>query len=125
MLTSDPRFSFQLQNGFMKKSSKNIPANSLDDELESWYFKPADEDVKVNADSFKVNIGQEVVDGDNTKWIVLPEFEGVFGYLNNSNKKERAEQRKRKLAYLLEMQLLTTFRSCLRTRRCNLASKVA
>lgn len=98
MLTSDPRFSFQLQNGFMKKSSKNNPANSLDDELESWYFKPADEDIKVNADSFKVNIGQEVVDGENTKWVVLPEFEGVFGYLNNSTKKEKVRAKKEKVS---------------------------
>lgn len=98
MLTSDPRFSFQLQNGFMKKSSKNNPAGSIDEELESWYFKPADEDIKVNADSFKVNIGQEVVDGESTKWVVLPEFESVFGYLNNSNKKEKVRAKKEKVS---------------------------
>lgn len=98
MLTSDPRFSFQLQNGFMKKSSKSNPANSLDDELESWYFKAADDDIKVNADSFKVNIGQEVIDGDSNKWVVLPEFEEVFGYLNNSTKKEKAKVNKEKVS---------------------------
>lgn len=96
MLTSDPRFSFTLQNGYMKKSSKANPANTLDDELESWYFKASDDNIKVNADYFKINIGQEVVDGESTKWIVLPEYETVFGYLNNSTKKEKARLKNRK-----------------------------
>lgn len=82
-LLSRGEFSFRVANGFMKPSSKTRIA-TLEDQLNAFYFSfESDEEgtkVQVNDDSVKLLIDN---DGD-----IKPEFEAVFGYLNNPKVKK-------------------------------------
>lgn len=84
-LCSIPEIAFTLKNGYIKKGSKK-DTKSVQEELEAYYF--ICENAKVNSDSFKINVGTEVVDeNDNKLWVVLPEYEKIFGMLNNGKPK--------------------------------------
>ena len=72
VLTSQPEFSFTLSNGKIVSPKRNF--SNINDHLSAHYFK-FDDDTKVNDDSVKVSI-----DADG---VVKPEFQDVFGYLNN------------------------------------------
>ena len=72
VLTSKPEFSFTLSNGKIVSPKRNF--NNISDQLSAHYFK-FDDDTKVNDDSVKIRID------DND--VVKPEFQDVFGYLNN------------------------------------------
>lgn len=84
-LCAIPEIAFQLKNGYIKKGSKK-DTKSVQEELEAYYF--ICDNAKVNSDSFKINVGTEVVDESGAKrWVVLPEYEKAFGMLNNGKVK--------------------------------------
>ena len=72
VLTSQPEFSFTLGNGKIVSPKRNF--NTVSEQLSAHYFK-FDDDTKVNDDSVKI-----AIDDDG---VVKPEFQSVFGYLNN------------------------------------------
>lgn len=91
---AQPEISFQLANGKIVRGSGIVKANDLEGELEAHYFTFNDKNIKVNSDTIKLNVSKAVKGNDGSKkWIVKPEFEKAFGYLNNeksSAKKGRA-----------------------------------
>lgn len=88
--TSFPAFSFKLANGNMRRGSKT--AHSKEEEIASYYFKPFDEDIKVNSDEFKINIG---VKGEDETWGVQDKYLELFGYLLNEEVKAPRESKKK------------------------------
>lgn len=75
-LTAKPEFSFVLANGKIVSSSSNTEGKGIDAILEAHYFVFSKETgLEVNDDAIKNSI-----DVDN---VVKPEYEEVFGYLNN------------------------------------------
>lgn len=83
---SRPEIAFTLKNGKIvrKRQKQGEKAKSLDESLESHYFVFNDPNLKVNSDAVKINIGIKKKAADGTvKWVVKPEFEKTFGYLNN------------------------------------------
>lgn len=94
---SIPEISFTLANGILHGSSRNVKPNDFDALMESYIFKFTDSDLRVHSDEVRINVGKEVtVKGSDTKkWKVKPEFEKVFGYLNNEVSKSTGG-RKRK-----------------------------
>lgn len=84
MLCAQPEISFQLSNGkIIKGSGGKGTAKDIKAELESYYFAfnrdASGYKKQVNDDEVKLNVG--VREGDT--WVVKPEFELTFGYLNN------------------------------------------
>lgn len=84
MFCAQPEISFQLKNGKIIKGSGSKGEKGIKAELESYYFafsKDADGNKKqINDDDVKLNVG---VKNDEGKWVVKPEFEETFGFLNN------------------------------------------
>lgn len=82
MLTAAPQFSFHLANGKVQKGSgASKDTKSVRAQLESYYFSfNKDTGKYVNDDDVKLNVSAK---GDDGKWVVKPEFEEAFGYLNN------------------------------------------
>lgn len=75
--------SFKLANGKIVKGSGSRGNKDITAELESYYFC-FDKDAngnrpQINDDDIKLNVAEKVGD----KWVVKPEFEETFGYLNN------------------------------------------
>lgn len=95
---SQPEISFTLNNGKIIKGSSK-PAASLKEQLESFYFKfDAGEDgvtPQVHDDTIKLAIASNET-GD---WVVTPEFEEAFGFLNNPTEKAEKRTRKSKSKY--------------------------
>lgn len=91
-----PEISFSLKNGkIVTKAPKDSKHRDLEALLESYYFVFNDPNLKVNSDEVKVNIGQKKKMPDGTvKWVVKPEFEKTFGYLNNPKVSERKTRAK-------------------------------
>lgn len=81
---SQPEISFQLSNGKIIRGSGTVKDGDIDRELEAYYFTFNDKSIKVNSDDVKINIAKKIKQGDQTKWVVKPEFEATFGYLNNA-----------------------------------------
>ncbi|MEM4385396.1 MAG: hypothetical protein QXD03_02475 [Candidatus Anstonellales archaeon] len=89
LLCSAPEFSFQLANGSIVRGSAKVKPGDVKGELEAHYFKFNKETgLQVNDDTVKLNVGMKVGD----KWVVKPEFEETFGFLNNP-KEEKAAKR--------------------------------
>lgn len=82
VLASNPQFGLSFANGTMRRGSKK--ANTPEEEFEAYYFKPSN-DIKVNSDEFKKNIGVKG-EGEND-WGVLDEYLETFGYLCNEEEK--------------------------------------
>lgn len=87
-LTSRDEFGFRLQNGSMKHSSKTKSSiKTLKDILNAFYFIFSKDEsgnvVNVNDDDVKIAID---VDG-----VVTPEYEAVFGFLNNPKTSGRSK----------------------------------
>lgn len=93
-----PEFSNKFANGKLVRTSaggKAVPGNvNLEAELEAYTFVFNDKEISVNDESIKDQIGKKVsVDGKN-KYVVIPEYEEVFGYLNNAPVKAAGRQAK-------------------------------
>lgn len=73
VLTAQPEYSFTLNNGKIVSPKRKF--NSLSENLSAHYFKFDDPSLKVNDDSMKIRIDKDK--------IVLPEYEAIFGNLNN------------------------------------------
>lgn len=90
---SQPEISFQLVNGKIIRGSSAVKGGDIDAELEAHYFLFNDKSIKVNSDETKMNVAKKAKQPDgSSKWVVKPEFEATFGYLNNaktSSKKSR------------------------------------
>ncbi len=85
IFTAQPEISFQLSNGKIVRGSGTVKPGDVDGELEAHYFVFNDKTVKVNSDTMKINVAAPKKDKEgNKKWVVKPEFEKVFGYLNNA-----------------------------------------
>lgn len=97
MLTAAPEFSFELANGKIVKGSGGTKVgNSTRANLEAYYFSFNKESgLSVNDDSVVIPVGDQVEEG---KWVVKPEFEAVFGFLNNPKKSASKGTRTRKSA---------------------------
>lgn len=86
--------SMEYANGAVKV---RIPSTPTTDEAlikvyESSFFQFGnDSGLKVHDDAVKINISQKMKDGKTgvEKWIVKPEFEKTFGFLNNEKSTER------------------------------------
>jgi len=91
MLASRPEFSFQFANGKLTiKGINSLKSKNVNDILEGFYFRFNKElNLQVNDDAIKLNVGEKI----NDTWVVKPEFETVFGYLNNP-KEEKERTRK-------------------------------
>lgn len=81
---SQTEVSFQLKNGKIVRGSGAVKQGDVDAELEAHYFSFNDKNIKVNDDTVKLNIANKKKVGDQQKWIIKPEFEKAFGYLNNA-----------------------------------------
>lgn len=94
---SAPEFSFQLGNGKFIRGGKAGRVHSIDEELERYYFKFEDSNLKINSDELKIQIGKQVKDKatGEKKWVVKDEFVQFFGFLNNEIVKKPAAGRKR------------------------------
>lgn len=80
MLTAAPEFSFELANGkIVKGSGASRTGKSVREQLEAFYFAFKEAGKSVNDDSVVMPVGERVGD----KWVVKPEFEATFGFLNN------------------------------------------
>ena len=86
LFCSPVEISFKLRNGKLTKSSNKSMRDTpvvTPESLEAFYFnfnKRADGTrISVNDDEVKLNIG---VRRDDGKWVVKPEYEKTFGYLN-------------------------------------------
>ena len=85
---SMPEISFELANGKIVRGPAK--ASTVDEEMEAHYFAFADSGVTVNSDAVKVNVGKKVKAADGTVgWVVKPEHEVTFGFLNNVEKATR------------------------------------
>lgn len=95
MFCSIPEISFTLSNGIMVKGSGYRTAETIKDQLESFYFKfKRGEDgvlKRVNDAGVKINVGEKVGD----KWVVKSEFTETFGFLNNVKESDRGEGSKK------------------------------
>jgi len=81
---AQPEISFQLGNGKIVRGSGAVKDNDVEGELEAHYFSFTDKNIKVNSDTIKLNVAAKKKGADGqTKWVVKPEFEKAFGYLNN------------------------------------------
>lgn len=81
---AQPEISFQLANGKIVRGSSTVKPGDVEGELEAHYFTFNNKEVKVNSDEVKLNIATKKKQADGTfKWVVKPEFEKTFGYLNN------------------------------------------
>lgn len=87
-LCAIPEISFKCADGKLVKGSAAVKANDTDALLESYHFAYSDKDKKVNGDDVKISVAEKVAteDGEGFKWVVKPEFEKAFGYLNNEVK---------------------------------------
>lgn len=85
MLASNIEYSFVLGNG------KLIPRldSNLEKMLNGTYFKFEDPELTVHDDSVKLAIADKIGD----KWVIKPEFEATFGFLNNEKPKAPAAKR--------------------------------
>lgn len=82
---AQPEISFQLSNGKIVRGSGSVKPGDIDGELEAHYFSFNDKNIKVNSDTMKLNVAAKKKAADGTaKWVVKPEFEKTFGYLNNA-----------------------------------------
>ena len=94
MFCAQPEISFQLKNGKVIKGSGSKGDKGVKAELASYYFafaKDADGNKKqVNDDDVKLNVG---VKNDEGKWVVKPEFEEAFGFLNNAHEAAKSGKR--------------------------------
>lgn len=87
ILTSAAAFSFKVANGSVRRGSKK--ATDIDTELQAYYFKPSDPDLKVNSDEFKVNMGVKGADGTIG---IKKEYEETFGFvLNEAEGKDKQQ----------------------------------
>lgn len=93
IMCSAPEISFRLHNGHIVKSSARVTRGTLE-EVDAFYFTFEDPKIKVNDDEVKLNVSEKVMVGDTERWVVKPQFEAVFGYMNNSKKKANSRSRK-------------------------------
>lgn len=103
MFCAQPEISFRLSNGKIVRGPANVPSGDVDGELEAHYFTfDPKTGLKVNSDEVKLNISTKKKDGKGqTRWVVKPEFEKAFGYLNNVKVAEtRSTRRKGKFSSL-------------------------
>ena len=88
---SMPEISFELANGKIIRGSAN--AHTVDEVMEAHYFAFSDSSNKVNSDSIKINIGKKVKSANGTTgWVVKPEYEKAFGFLNNNSTGKTAKK---------------------------------
>ena len=93
ILFAQPEFNLKVENGkFIPPKQKKT--NDLEALLPGYYFSFNDRSIKVNSDSVKLQIGeQRKAPNGATKWFVKPEYEEVFGYLNNSGSGKRKSKK--------------------------------
>ena len=93
MLCARPEVSFQVANGKIVRGSgaqKSGGTVDIKAELEAYYFTFSKDDGRnINSDEVKLNVGMKAGD----KWVVKPEFEATFGYLNNEREKKAPNKR--------------------------------
>lgn len=98
LFAAQPEISFELANGKIARGSgSSVDSGTkeidVDKELEAHYFSFSDPSIKVNDDNIKKNVGKKVGEtgeGDKKRgvWVVRPEYEKTFGFLNNVKAKE-------------------------------------
>lgn len=95
---ADPTISNKFANGKLVRSSSGAKAlpgvANLDAELEAYNFNFSDKNNSVNDESIKTQIGEQVNDGEKTRWVVLPEYQETFGYLNNTPERKQPAKKK-------------------------------
>jgi len=84
VLFANPEFNLKVENGkFIPPRQKKT--SDIEALLPGYYFSFNDKSIKVNDDSVKLQIGEKRKTPAGTeKWFVKPEYETIFGYLNNS-----------------------------------------
>lgn len=96
ILCSRPEIFFELANGKIVRGPGAATAKTLDEKLEAHYFKftkGEDGEVKqVNDDAVKLNVGMKIGD----EWVVKPEYEETFGFLNIKKVEREKVRRKTK-----------------------------
>lgn len=81
MFCAMDEIAFVLANGKIVRGSASTKLDDPKHELEAHYFLFNKGEAKqINSDEVKLNVGVKDAAG---KWIVKPEFEPTFGYLNN------------------------------------------
>lgn len=95
MLAAAPEFSFELANGkIVKGSGGTKTGKTVRSKLEAYYFSfDKETGLSVNDDAVVIPVGEQLEDG---KWVVKPQFEAVFGFLNNPKKAGPKGTRSRK-----------------------------
>ena len=94
VLFSQAEFNLKIANGkFIPPRQKRT--TDLDAFLAGHYFSFNDKEIKVNDDTVKLQVGEQrkVGDGKTTKWFVKPEYEAIFGFLNNETKKKGGKKK--------------------------------
>lgn len=86
VLFSQAEFNLKVENGkFIPPKQKKT--NDLDAFLAGHYFSFNDREMKVNSDTVKLQVGEQRKSPEGaSKWFVKPEYESIFGYLNNETK---------------------------------------
>ena len=88
ILFSRPEFNLRVENGKFISPRRTAGDVDVDAVLSGHYFSFNSRDIKVNDDSVKIQIGEEVQSASGaTKWVVKPEYQDTFGYLNNKGSK--------------------------------------
>lgn len=91
VFASTPEISFTLSNGKIVRGSRKVEPGDVTGELSAYYFTFDDENMNVNDDvNVKKNIST-LVDG---KWLVKPEYQATFGYLENATEKAPSARQK-------------------------------
>ena len=87
-----PEISFILSNGKIVRGYKGKSAETVDEELERYYFRfTRDKNgvlKKINDSNVKIEIADKI-DGD---WVVKDEFVKTFGFLNEGTGRNKAEK---------------------------------
>lgn len=96
VLASMPEFSLEFKNGSMSHSSAKFDESNIDELLASYYFSFSDPEVKVHSDEIKLAIGVKTKSdkGGEAVWVVKPEYEADFGFLNNTPEKPATKRTK-------------------------------
>lgn len=92
VLFANPEFNLKVENGkFIPPKKKRT--TDIEALLPGYYFSFNDKNIKVNDDSVKLQIGEKKkTPAGPEKWFVKAEYEGIFGYLNNSGGKGRKKK---------------------------------
>lgn len=94
LFSSQAAVSNKFANGRLTRSSARAkgnlsPKEAYEAELEAYYVQFTEEGLTVNDDSLKEQIGKKVKGTDGKPmWVVKPEYNEIFGYLNNVPEKK-------------------------------------